>query len=213
MQLSRCQIKVGGLVAAAIVIATFGIVVARTVTRPLTVTVRTHIKICQKTDKGKWQVIDEVGPTTLTFNANLLELATGDKVSSAFVWQTKTKKGRAYSVRLLEPARIKFNPVNGRCDADLKFEITLDGKKASVPGRLTTESNAGPLGMLKGQRAKGILGRDRASFTLVSANTFQPSEETPALMLVCREEYTLTPKNQLDKQVNKENQNTKKKQD
>ena len=56
--------------------AAFGLVVARTATRPLAVTVKSHIQICQK--KGtKWVVIDEVGPANLTFNASLLEMAKG----------------------------------------------------------------------------------------------------------------------------------------
>ena len=139
-------------------------------------------------------MIDEVGPTKLNFDASLLELATGNKVRSAFTWKTKTKKGRAYSVRLLQPAKIKFNPVNGRCNTDLMFEVTLDGKKARVPGRLTTESHTGPFGLAKGRRARGILGRNRTSMKLVSVNKFQPDAKSAPLLLVCDEEYELTPK-------------------
>ena len=50
------------LIATLILFVAFGLLVANTVTKPLDVSLRIHIKICQKTEKGKWEVIDEVGP-------------------------------------------------------------------------------------------------------------------------------------------------------
>jgi hypothetical protein len=194
MKLNRRRMKLAALIATASVIAAVGGLVAHTVARPQAVDLKTHIRICQQTEKGAWEVIDEVGPATLNFEASLLELANGRKASSRFVWQTKTKKGRSYTARLLDQADVDFNPATRQFTADLKFEVTLDGKKATVPGKLTTESLSGPLGAMRGKRAQGLIGRDRTSFTLVSANLFQPAGEPMPLMLVCTEEYKLTPK-------------------
>jgi hypothetical protein len=194
MKSNRQHPKLAALIATALLIAAAGGLVAHSLTKPQTIELKTHIRICQKTEKGAWEVIDEVGPATLNFEASLLELATGRKVSSQFVWQTKTKKGRSYTARLLDQADIDFNPATGQFVAGLKFEVTLDGKKATVPGKLTTESFSGPLGNLKGKRAAGILGKNATTMTLVSANSFQPAGESEPLLLVCREEYKLSPK-------------------
>ncbi len=187
-------IRFGALIVVLTIIIAFGLVVAKTVTRPLDVQLRTHIKICQKTEKGAWEVIDEVGPANLTFRANLLELATGKKISTDYVWTTKTKKGRPYSVRLLDQAGVDLNPVTGKLESDLILEVKYSGKTAKVPVTLTTESRLGPLGNLKGKRASGILGRNPTTVTLVSANKFQPDRKSQPLMLVCTEEYKLSPR-------------------
>ncbi len=193
MSIKRSHIKIGVLVTFVLAIAGFGGLAAYTITRLQTVDLKTHIQICQKTENGAWEVIDEVGPANLSFEASLIELANGKKVSSQFVWQTKTKKGRSYSARLLEPAHIDFKPMTRQFSADLIFEVTLDNKKARVQGKLTTESHAGPRGVIKGQRAEGMFGQNRTSLTLVSANEFNPGDESEPLMLVCRDEYTFTP--------------------
>ncbi len=194
MSIKRNHIKISVLVTFVLAIAGFGGLVAYTITRTLTVNLKTHIQICQKTENGAWDVIDEVGPAQMSFEASLLELADGKKVSSQFVWQTKTKKGRSYGVRLLEPANIDFNPMTGQFGAHLMFEVTLDDRKAKVPGKLTTESHPGPRGTMKGQRARGLFGQNRTTMTLVSANEFKSGDESEPLMLVCRDEYTFTPK-------------------
>ncbi|MFQ5605865.1 MAG: hypothetical protein ACE5HS_21555 [bacterium] len=193
------RIRHSVLLGIVIVIIAFGLVVASTVTKPLDISLRAHIKICKKTEKGKWEVIDEVGPENLNFSATLLELARDSKLSSSYVWNTKTKKGRTYRVRLLEQAKVDFNPVNGRLGSDLRFEVTIGDKKAIVPAKLTTDSMPGPLGNLRGKRAKGILGRDTSTMTLVSANKFQPTGEKDPLILVCTEEYTFSPKKKINK--------------
>ncbi|HEX9654595.1 MAG TPA: hypothetical protein VGA99_12875 [bacterium] len=193
-KMSPHQLKLGAMVLAITTIVAFGGLIARTATRPMAVQLKSHIQICQKNEKGSWEVIDEVGPETLNFEASLLELASGKKVNSAFNWQTKSKKGLPYSVRLHEPASINLNPVNGQLDADLKFAITYDGQTAVVTGKLTTESVDGPRGLRKGKRTAGLFGHNRTSLTLVSANEFKPSAGATPKLLVCTEEYTLTPK-------------------
>ncbi|MFQ5677496.1 MAG: hypothetical protein ACE5G1_16525, partial [bacterium] len=77
---------------------------------------------------------------------------------------------------------------------NLVFEITYKGMTARVPGTLSTESLAGPLGNIKGRRVKGILGRNATTMKLVSVNKFQPSPKSKPLMLVCTEEYQFSPK-------------------
>jgi hypothetical protein len=194
MSVHRSRITIVALVTFVLLMAGFGGLAAFTAMRLQAVELKTHIQICQKTENGTWEVIDEVGPANLNFEASLIELANGKKVSSQFLWQTRTKKGRSYSVRLLEPAQIDFNPITQQFNADLIFEVTLDNRKARVQGKLTTESHAGPRGVIKGQRAQGLFGQNRTSLTLVSANEFGPVDGSEPLMLVCRDEYTFTPK-------------------
>ena len=93
------------LAAAVIMISVFGLVVANTVTKPLNVELRTHIKICKEGKNNRWEVIDEVGPENLRFQASLLELAKGRNFKSDFVWNTKSKKGHPYRVRLIGDAK------------------------------------------------------------------------------------------------------------
>ena len=61
-----------------------------------------------------------------------------------------------------------------------------------VPGKFTTDVQPSPVGDLHGKRAKGILGIDRTTVTVVSALTFAPTGDLQPLMLVSTEEYKLT---------------------
>lgn len=194
MKLQQQHVKLTMLITSILAIAVFGGLVAYTTTRLMTVNLKSHIQICKKNEKGVWEILDEVGPANLSFDASFLDLTDSKKVSSQFIWRTKSKKGRPYSVRLLKPANVAFNPANGQFKAELIFEVTYDGKKANVPGKLTTESLTGPLGRLKGDRVSGLFGVNRSSMTLVSVNKYQPEHDSPQLMLICREAYTFTPK-------------------
>lgn len=179
------------LIIAVVTISAFGWMIADTVTRPLSVQLKVHIRICEQTDQG-WKVVDEAGPAVLNFQASLLDLGSSKKVSSTFVWTTKTKNGRQYSVRLADAANIHYNPASGQFDGDLPFEVTLDGKTARVAGKLTSELISSPIGSLKGKRAQGTPGLSPTTVTLVSANNLLLPGQKP-ILLVCTEEYTLTP--------------------
>lgn len=169
------------------------LVVADTVTQPLDVHLQSRIEIFEKDETGQWQAVDEVGPVNRRFEATLLELASGHEIGSDFAFQATTKKGREYSARLARPAKIDYNPATGRFDADLVFEIGLDGQTARVPARLTTESRGGAGRTLRGARAQGVLGRGQTTMTLVSANEMRlPGGES--LLLLCEERYRLIPK-------------------
>jgi hypothetical protein len=186
------KIKIGSVIVFLFLLGAFGWLVADTATKPLNVQLRAHIKICQKADDGSWKLIDEAGPANLNFQATVWDFASGKKAASDFVWSTKTKNGKPYSVRLAGQADLKWN-AGGQLDGDLPFEITLDGKTARVAGKLTTESMQTPIGMLRGKRASGIPGIDTSAFTFVSANDLQLPGEKP-MKLVCTEEYRLVPK-------------------
>lgn len=188
-------LKTGILITAALTLV-FGAIVADTVSKPLSISLRSHIEVCKKTDQGGWEVIDEVGPSQLQFQASLLELANAKKVSSDFTWSTRSKKGQQYSVRLLEPANVNYNPATGQLSGDLKFDITWGDKKVTVPARITTETLSSPVGSRSGKRANGILGVGATTMTLVSANDLLLPGESVPLKLVCTEEYTLTPRKQ-----------------
>jgi hypothetical protein len=156
------------------------------------VQLKTHIKICKQNEKGIWELIDEAGPSIVNFRANLTELSSGRRATTDFIWRTKTKKGLDYAVRLSGPANLSYNPVSGQLDGTFPFEITLNGKRALVNGRSTTESIGGPLGQSRGKRASGVLGLHQSEFTVVSVNDLQLPGEAP-LKLVCLEEYRLVP--------------------
>lgn len=191
--LIRGKIKSRLLIATVILFIAFGLLVAMTVTRPLDVELRIHIKICQKTEKGKWEVIDEVGPKNFNFRAGFLELVKERKVSTDVVIAATSKKGKPYKARLLGPAKIDYNPVTGRIQGEMMYEITYGKKTTRVPGKFTTDVQPSPVGDLHGERAKGILGIDRTTVKVVSALTFTPGD-SPPLMLLSTEEYKLTPK-------------------
>ena len=192
--LIRRKIKNRFLIATIILFVAFGLLVAKTATRPLDVELRIHIKICKKTEKGKWEVIDEVGPKNVNFRASLLELAKDRKVSSDVVIAATSKKGKPYKARLLGPAKIDYNPLTGRIQGEMIYEITYGKKTTSVPGKFTTDVQPSPVGDLHGKCAKGILGIDRTTVKVVSALTFAPVGESQPLILVSTEEYKLTPK-------------------
>ncbi len=192
--LIRRKMKSRFLIAAIILFAAFGLLVAKTVTRPLDVGLRIHIKICKKAEKGKWQVIDEVGPKNVNFRASLLELLKERNVSSDVIVAATSKKRKPYKARLLGPAKIDYNPVTGRLQGEMIYEISYGKKTTKVPGKFTTDFQPSPLGDLRGQRAKGILGIDRTTVKVVSALTFAPTGDSQPLMLLSTEEYKLTPR-------------------
>ncbi len=192
--LIRRKMKSHFLIAAIILFVAFGLLVAKTVTRPLDVGLRIHIKICKKPEKGKWEVIDEVGPKDVNFRASLLELVKERKISSDVVVAATSKKGKPYKARLLGPAKIDYNPVTGRIQGEMIYEITYGKKTTKVPGKFTTDFQPGPLADLRGQRAKGILGIDRTTVKVVSVLTFAPTGDSQPLMLLSTEEYKLTPR-------------------
>lgn len=169
-----------------------GLVVADTLTRPLEVHLRTHIEIHQANEEGDWEKIDEVGPATARFDANLLEMAQGKKIGTGYVFQQTSRAGKEYSARLAEDAEVRLNPATGKFDADVAFLVSYDGKSARVLARPTTETRFGPAGAARGRRADGVLGRGPVTVTLVSVNELQLDGEKP-MMLVTEETYRMIP--------------------
>ena len=175
------------------VLFSLGWILADAVTKPLEVSLNSHIKIFKQKNTGGWEQIDEVGPANLNFTASLSDLAASKKATTSFVWNAKTKNGYDYSVRLAAPVDLRYNPANGQLDGDFPFQITYRGKSARVAGKLTTETIPWPVETLRGQRAKGIFGINPSELIFVSANDLQIPGEAP-LKLVCREQYRITPK-------------------
>ncbi len=181
------------LIVVAFLVSGMGLVVAKNVTKPLGVEVRTHIKIAEQDAKGKWRVIDTVGPVTVNFDASLLELAQGKELRTAFQFRTTSKNGLPYSVKLVDAAKVSFNPLTGKLEGQLMYEIQYGDLSARVRATISTESRSGPLGMQRGARAKGILGKDPTDLTVVGTNDFiVPGKR--ALKLICKEQYKLKPK-------------------
>jgi len=191
---SRRVIIFGLLLVAIAIVTKAGLVFAAAVTRPMEVEVRTHIKILKKNPKGKWVRVDEVGPTNARFNASLLEMANGKNITSGFVFRTTSKKGKPYSARLLDKAEVNLNPVTGQLNAKLTYEVKYDGMTARVPAQITTESRSTPSGRMNGARVKGLLGKNKTSMTVVSANTMSIPGSSNTFLLVCKEQYKMKPK-------------------
>jgi hypothetical protein len=180
---------------AILVAAMFGIANGHAATKPLQVKLKAHVQLFRQNADGSWETPDEAGPADLTFNANLIETGGGGfQISTAFVWRTRTKKGKPYSVRLLAPAEARYNPGNGTLTADARYEIIYDRKRSNVSSKPTTEFLSGPAGGLKGERVKGKIGTGTALVKLVSVNEFRPVDNSPPLILVCRDEYEFVPK-------------------
>jgi hypothetical protein len=191
----RKRIVLALVAAGSIGVASLAVAVTRMATRPLDVAVVTQIDIFAK-QGNSWKQVDSVGPQRLNFKASLLELAgSGEesKVQTAFHWNTRSKKGKPYSVKLAGDARTKFRPTSGRLDAELSYEISYDGMTAIVPATLTTDQLSSPKGgALRGSSARGLFGRAKSDFTLVSKNSFKPAGG-PEYLFLCHEQYTMTP--------------------
>ena len=122
-----------------------------------------------------------------------LEMVSGDAISTGFTLQTTTKKGKPFKARLLGKAIIDFNPVTGQLDGQMTYEVEYDGHVSRVPGAITTESRDTPDGKLRGVRADNLFGKKPTKATVVSANRMTlPGGRN--LLLVCTENYKVTPK-------------------
>lgn len=193
MRINR-KFKIGALIVFAAV-CVVGAMIAETVTKPMDVDLQTSIQVCKKSDKG-WEVIDQLGPANLKFEASMIDMAMGKQFDSKFKWSTMSKNGVEYSARLSQPVTMSFDPMTGKMEGDVKFDCTWNKMAGKIMGHLTTDSVSGPLGAVNGKRAKGMMGSDPMTLTLVSANdlTFPGNKDAMPLKLVCTETYTLTPK-------------------
>jgi hypothetical protein len=181
------------LIAGITFITEIGIALATTVTRPLDVQLRTQVKIMEQNPQGKWIPVDQIAPTNVRFEASLLEMVSGDAISTGFTLQTTTKKGKPFKARLLGKAIIDFNPVTGQLDGQMTYEVEYDGHVSRVPAAITTESRDTPDGKLRGVRADNLFGKKPTKATVVSANRMTlPGGRN--LLLVCTENYKVTPK-------------------
>jgi hypothetical protein len=181
------------VVAGLVLLLGAGVGLAKRVTKPMNIVVKNHIRILEKGADGKYVQVDEVRATSRQFDGSLRELATGGMVESAFTLETKTKKGRPYSAGLARPAKLDFDPTTGRLDAEIPLRVRFDGKSALVLSRSTTESRKGPLGAVRGRRARGLLGKGPMTVHLVAVNEFKAPGE-PDRLLVVEEEYRLIPR-------------------
>lgn len=171
-------------------VAAFG--VARRLATPMDVRVQTEIAILEKID-GRWTQVDTVGPANLQFEASLMDMANRKEIETSYQWSTRSKKGLPYTVELARPARTRVSPRGGQMSIDLEYRITYAGRTARVPAKLSTGRVTGPRRALSGRPAQGLLGRDKASFTLVSVNTFA-GPGGPELRFECTERYELVPR-------------------
>jgi hypothetical protein len=175
------------------VLAWIGIAVAKTVTQPMDFQLRTQVKFMEQNPQGKWVPVDQLPPTDVRFEATLLEVAAGQTVTSAFVLDTTTTKGKRFRSRLLGEANVDFNPVTGQLDARMTFEVEYDGEVVPVHAVITTEARNTPDGQIRGVRADNLFGRKPATATVVSANPMTLPDGRN-LLLICKDTYTVKPR-------------------
>ncbi len=134
-----------------VVFAGFGAIIAKAVAGQREASGEVLIELCRQ-EGGAWKVIDRA-KATATFNASVAELAGGKEARTDFTWNGISEKGRKLSVRWGAPAKFKFDPARGLLEANVTLDATVEGRKVSLPTKLTTDSFSSPIGQLSGKRA------------------------------------------------------------
>lgn len=92
------------------------------------------------------------------------------QVSTNFVWNGTTARGRNVSVRLSGIALSTVDPTTGKVETNLPFELTLASKKYSLPVLATTGTITDAFGTISGRRA--VISRKSARLKLVGSAKF-----------------------------------------
>jgi hypothetical protein len=92
------------------------------------------------------------------------------QVSTNFVWNGTTVRGRRVSIRLsgVAPSTVDLN--TGKVETSLPFELTLASKRYSLPVFATTETITDAFGTISGQRA--VITGKSARLKLVGSTKF-----------------------------------------
>lgn len=92
------------------------------------------------------------------------------QVTTNFVWNGSTVRGRQVSVRLAGVASSNVDLTTGKVETNLPFELTLANKKYSLPVLATTETITDAFGTISGKRAN--IQKRSATLRLVGSTKF-----------------------------------------
>jgi hypothetical protein len=146
------------LLTMAVALSLVGALIAESLTKQREFIGKIFMTVYRKTPEGKWEEFDRI-ETNTRFTVSVMQLATGGKVESDYVWNGRTAKGHQASIRMAGPAGSKFNPATGELRLEnLVFDVTVNGRKDRFSYGLTTDHLSTPVGAFSGKRAR-ITGR------------------------------------------------------
>jgi hypothetical protein len=142
------------LLTMAVALSLVGALIAESLTKQREFIGKIFMTVYRKTPEGKWEEFDRI-ETNTRFTVSVMQLATGGKVESDYVWNGRTAKGHQASIRMAGPAGSKFNPATGELRLEnLVFDVTVNGKKDRFSYGLTTDHLSTPVGAFSGKRAR-----------------------------------------------------------
>jgi hypothetical protein len=131
--------------------------IASTVTKERVISADVEISLCQKNENGGWDIIDRA-KAPLNATASVAELAGGREFSSFHNWTVQSEKGRRINARLAGVARTGIlDLASGKVNAEVPFDVTVDGKKFRLVSKFTNDTLSTPIGELSGKRLEGNL--------------------------------------------------------
>jgi hypothetical protein len=144
-----------GIALVALVVATA--LIADTVTKERVISADVTISLCQKNEEGGWDIID-TAKAPLNATARVADLAAGREFTSFHNWTVQSEKGRRINARLADVARTSvIDLASGKINAEVPFDITVDGKKLRLVSKFTNDTLSTPIGELSGKRLEGNL--------------------------------------------------------
>jgi hypothetical protein len=124
-------------------------------------------------------------PTIFHYIATTLPHA--ETVTSDFVFNATTQKGKSIALRLVRPGNGVVDLVAGKIDEDLVFELTFDGKKFQLPVHWTTTQISDDFGTERGSFAVIDPSTEKAQVKLVGTSRFTPppaGKEAPPTFVI-----------------------------
>jgi hypothetical protein len=137
-----------------------------------------RFELCQADGAGKWRIIDTMDVQS-NFSANVVEAAGGNVLTTNFVWNGRSAKGRKFTAKITRAAKASFDPTTGKLVIqDMAIEAALDGKKETVTATMTTESVEGATGTISGKRAQ--ISNGQATLAMVGSTKLRTANLAPA---------------------------------
>ena len=150
--ISRILLRTLGLVL--VLVSVLGWRVFEAVTAERSFEGRISAQGIRKLPDGKSELIEEFQNSAINFRMSVAELARGKQVTTNWVLNGKTAKGRPVTVRLARPGGADVNLQAGTVALRLPLEFDVGGKKFQKEVTLSTEQSvSGPSGIVRGKRA------------------------------------------------------------
>ena len=114
-----------------------------------------EVWIDRQLPNGKTKIVDSFVGRGLSFKATVAEVAGGKQVTSKWVLNGKTEKGKPFTVQLVGPAKMDADLKSGSVMLDLPIRWTVNGRTVEKIVELSTDVFIpSPKGALTGQRMK-----------------------------------------------------------